>query len=147
MDSTVSPFPLDVDGTSRTSNEEENETLRVSREDHRPIICFDMIFRVFALARLSPNGLRDRPFKLPREIKLLRVSSRYYTHAPPIEIHSYTTIYYPSWIRCTYNIKKPLWFRAINAIRTDRASDYLVANRILLFNDEMKQICFVSRNK
>lgn len=88
------------------------ERFGVSREDHRPIICFDMIFRVFALASLA-----EWAFKLPREIKLLRVSSRYYTHAPPIESPPLPALLYPFWIRCAYNIKKPLWFRTINKIR------------------------------
>ena len=56
-------------------------------------------------------------FKLPREIKLLRVSSRYYTHAPPIDSPPLPALLYPFWIRCAYNIKKPLWFRTINKIR------------------------------
>lgn len=66
------------------------ERFGVSREDHRPIICFDMIFRVFALASLA-----EWAFKLPREIKLLRVSSRYYTHAPPIESPPLPALLYP----------------------------------------------------
>lgn len=44
--------------------------LGVSREDHRPIICSDMIFRVFALARLtewaSNGALTPQGNKAPR---------------------------------------------------------------------------------
>lgn len=122
MDSTVFLFPsLSLSmGRGRAERRRRRgrrrkgggERFGVSREDHRPIICFDMIFRVFALASLA-----EWAFKLPREIKLLRVSSRYYTHAPPIESPPLPALLYPFWIRCAYNIKKPLWFRTINKIR------------------------------
>lgn len=75
-------------------------------------------------------------FKLPREIKLLRVSSRYYTHAPPIDSPPLPALLYPFWIRCAYNIKKPLWFRTINKIRgwTPPPAYPLPAFDIPLFN-------------
>ena len=109
MDSTAfftpSPFPPGphrrrFDGTSRTSNEKENETLRVSTRGSPTnyLLRYDLPRLCSLLGLLSaPNRLRGPgPFKLPREIKLLRVSSRYYTHAPPIEIHSYTIHHPPS---------------------------------------------------